>query len=263
MARTVTGVLLIIAIISLVGCTTADSGVSQIAPKAVGPKTDLIEQIDTASSDEISLVEQVTLNRNSYRDGLQALIKFYTESGNNLKLGWAKKELDEFETVPKYRFLLQASIAGPQLKATTSIKEADDLYYSALLIEDKAKKMLIMHNDNLLRIALEKYNELIEKHPASDKIDDAAYRAATIYEHFKDYTIAVLYYQRTYQWDPDTSYPAKYKAAYLMDRKLSRMQEALELYKMAVNQKELPANYKEFAQIRIAEITASEQKKLK
>ena len=56
----------------------------------------------------------------------------------------------------------------------------------------KARELIIITNEDMLRVALDKYNQLIRKHPPSDKIDDAAYRAAGIYEYFKDYTIAIL-----------------------------------------------------------------------
>jgi len=84
-------------------------------------------------------------------------------------------------------------------------------------------------------MALEKYNQLISKYPTSDKIDDAAFRAAGIYEHLKDYTIAVQYYQRTFQWDPQTAYPARFKAAYLLDTQLARRAEALQIYQEALS----------------------------
>jgi tetratricopeptide (TPR) repeat protein len=76
---------------------------------------------------------------------------------------------------------------------------------------------------------------LISKYPNSDKIDDAAFRAAGIYEYLNDYTIAVQYYQRTYQWDPQTAYPARYKAAFLLDTQLGRRAEALQLYQEALS----------------------------
>ena len=94
-------------------------------------------------------------------------------------------------------------------------------------------QFVVLKDENLLRMALDKYNQLISKFPTSDKIDDAAFRAAGIYEHFKDYSIAVQYYQRTYQWDPQTIYPAKYKAAFILDQRLHRRAEALQLYQDA------------------------------
>ena len=125
-------------------------------------------------------------------------------------------------------------MAGPNLKGTKSVSEADYLYNDAVRLEDQAGQFMIIKDDNLLRVALDKYNQLISKFPSSDKIDDAAYRAAGIYEHFKDYTIAVLYYQRVYQWDPQTAYPARFKAAHILDTQLHRRAEALQLYQEAL-----------------------------
>jgi len=174
-----------------------------------------------------------------------------------MKLLWAKEELAALDAIPQYKYIIEANVAGPDLKATTSITEADYMYADAVRTEKKAKKLLVYTNKDLLRMALDKYNQLIRKHPASDKIDDAAFKAAGIYEHFKDYSISLLFYQRTYQWDPDTIYPAKYKAAYVLDKHLHRRAEALELYQQAVKEPGLKQVYREFAKERIAELIKS------
>ena len=49
-----------------------------------------------------------------------------------------------------------------------------------------------------------------------------------------DYKLALLYYQRTYQWDPETSYPARFKAAFILDRQFHQRDEALKLYQEAL-----------------------------
>jgi tetratricopeptide (TPR) repeat protein len=170
--------------------------------------------VNIAEAGEADIVEQVSDNRQAYQQGLELLVKYYTRTGNNMKLEWARKELAALDTMPKYKYILEASVAPANLKASTLIPEADTLYSDALKLEKKAGLLGFIKNENLLRLALGKYNQLVRKHPYSDKIDDAAYRAGGIYEHFKDYTIALLYYQRAYQWDPDTTHPARFKAAY-------------------------------------------------
>jgi len=176
-----------------------------------------------------------------------------------MKLEWAKKELAALQTVPQYNYVIEPPTVGPSLKASALIPEADLLYEEAFLLEKKAGPLPFLKDENLLRMALNKYNQLIEKHTSSDKIDDAAYRAAGIYEYFHDYTIAVLFYKRVYQWDRYTIYPAKYKAAYLLDRKLHQRAEALGLYLQAVKDEALAENYREFAITRIEALTQSEQ----
>jgi len=162
--------------------------------------------------------------------------------------------------MPQYNYIIEASVAGPDLKASTSIAEADVLYKEGIGLEKRAGLLPILKNEELLRLALDKYNQLIKKHPSSDKIDDAAYGAGIIYEHFKDYTIALLYYQRTYQWDPDTSYPARFKAAFVLDKRLHRRDEALVLYQEAVKAIKKEGEHqqwKEFAEKRIREFSES------
>lgn len=108
-------------------------------------------------------------------------------------------------------------------------------------------------------MALTKYNSLIRQYPNSDKIDDAAYRAAGIYDYFKDYEIALLYYQRAYQWDPDTPYPARFYAASLLDKKLHRRDEALQVYQEAVlREGDRYDEWKMYGERRIKELSSSQ-----
>ncbi len=254
MARTILTAVLIVLLNVLVGCNGVDSGRSQLAPPHPGPAP----VVSLANAAETDLIEQVAMNRNAYRQGLELLIKYYTRAGNNMKMEWAQKELRGLEAVPQYDYIVQAHVSGSNLKASTSIAEADALYDEAFQIEKKAGPLFIKDED-MLRMALNKYNDLIQKHPSSDKIDDAAFRAAGIYEHFKDYTLAVEYYTSAYLWDRYTTLPAKYKAAYVLDRKLNRRSEALELYQQVVREEFLAPSYREFAQNRIAELTKGEE----
>lgn len=254
MARTILTAVLIVLLNVLVGCGGIDSGRSQLAPAY--PGSALVVAI--ADTGETDIIEQVALNRQAYRQGLELLAKYYIRTGNSMKLGWAKKELATLEAVTQYDYIVEASL-WPNLKASTSIPEADALYEEALQIEKNAGPLPFLKDENILRLALKKYRQLIKKHKSSDKIDDAAFRAAGIYEYFRDYTLAVLYYKSVYQWDRYTIHPAKYKAAYVLDRRLHRRAEALELYQQAVEDGILPQNYKEFAESRIKALTKSEE----
>jgi tetratricopeptide (TPR) repeat protein len=248
MAKTILSVLLIVLLNVLVGCYGVDSGQSQLLPPPM-------KAVTVVEAGEADIIEQMSINRLAYRQYLESLIAHYKKTGNNMKLGWAEDELKKLNKMPQYNYIIEASVAGPDLKASNSITIADYMYDEAYRLEKKAKALILIIDENLLRVALDKYNQLIRKHPSSDKIDDAAYRAGGIFEHFKDYTIALLYYQRTYQWDPDTIHPARFKAAYILDEHLHRRAEALELYQQAVEKEKLSQNCKEFAEERIAELT--------
>jgi len=232
MARLTGLALVIIAGCVLAGCNNVDTGKGQILPPQAGIVSG--PAVDVAKTGEGELAEKVADTRQAYRRALEVLVQHYTKTGNNMKLGWAQKELDSLNSMAQYDYVVEATMAGPNLKATKSVSEADYLYNDAVRLENQAGQFMLIKDDNLLRMALDKYNQLISKFPSSDKIDDAAFRAAGIYEHFKDYTIAVLYYQRVYQWDPQTPYPARFKAAYILDKHLARRVEALNLYQDAM-----------------------------
>jgi tetratricopeptide (TPR) repeat protein len=257
MARKGCTVILIVMLSVLVGCQSADSGRGQQLPQgrstALGPAA----AVSIAGSSEVDLVEKMAVNRQAYRQGLELLVSFYMRTGNNSKLEWAQKELAAFDTMPKYNYIIEAEVAPANLKVSASIPAADDLYYEAEKMDKEAGTLPVLKNENQLRLALGKYIEVIKKYPASDKIDDAAYNAGVIYEYFKDYTIALLYYKRTFQWDPETPYPARFRAARILDKNLHRNAEALELYQQAVKiegQFDKYREWKEFAERRIREL---------
>ena len=256
MARNVCTGVLIILLSVLVGCQGVDRGRGQLVPQgrrqALGPAS--VVNIDTSEAD---LVEQMAVNRQAYRQGLELLAGYYMRTGNNMKLEWAQKELAALNSMPKYNYIIEANVAPQNLKVSASIPEADDLYYEAQEIDKQAGTLPILKNENQLRLALEKYNEVIRKYPSSDKIDDAAYSAGVIYEYFKDYSIALLYFKRAYQWDPDTIYPARFRAARILDKNLHRNAEALQLYQQAVKtegQFEKYREWRDYAEKRIREL---------
>ena len=254
MARIALTATLIILVGILVGCDAFqkfDSGKSQLVPAPTGAAVSAAQ-----ISSEVDIVEQVVGNRLAYRQSLAMLVEYYTRTGNNMKLKWAKKELKALDTIAKYRYVVEAEVAGPDLKASTPIPEADKLYEEAVALQRKAEQLLIIKDDNLLRLVLDKYDQLIRKYPSSDKIDDAAFKAGEIYYYFKDYTIALLCYQRAYQWNPQTTYPARFKAAFILDNRLHRRAEALELYQEALEKDgQQYLEWRRLADQRIRELT--------
>lgn len=257
MKKTILTATLIILLNAAAGCNDIDSGKAQLVPAR--PKPAPAVKVQSSRVSEADIVEQVANNRQAYEQALELLVAHYTETGNNMKLQWAKNELKAVEIMPQYNYIIEASVAGSNLKASTAIPEANEIYRDAADFERKAREIPLLVDENLLRRALDKYNQLIRKHPSSNKIGEAAYSAAGIYSHFRDYSTAVLYYQRAYQWDPQGPYPAAFKAAYILDRYLHRRAEALELYQQAVKNESLSINYKTFAEKRIRELTKSSE----
>jgi tetratricopeptide (TPR) repeat protein len=242
-------VLLIVSLNVLVGCYGPDSGRSQFLPTPM-------KTVSVVEAGEADIIEHMATSRLAYRQYLESLVAYYKKAGDNMKLRWAEDELNRLNKMPQYSYIIEASVAGPNLKAKDSINAANYLYDDAYRTEKAARSTWVVFVDeNLLRVALDKYNQLIKQYPTSDKIDEAAYRAGGIYEHFKDYTIALLYYQRAYQWDNATPNPARYKAAYILDQYLHRRAEALPLYQYALANEKLSKDEREFVQKRIDELT--------
>ena len=227
------------------------------------PRADVVRSSEGVSdvirSSEADIVERMVVDRLAYRGGLELLIQHYTSVGNSMKLGWAKKELAALEGMAQYKYIIDAEVAGEDLKPSRSMPEADDLYNTAVEIQRQAEPLLVIKDDQLLRVALDKYNQLIRRYPSSDKIDDAAYKSGGIYEYFKDYSIALLYYQRCYQWNPETEYPARFHAAFILDKHLYRRAEALELYQEAVKKEGRNEEWMKFGEKRIRELTKTEE----
>jgi len=263
MARIVCIAVVIVLLSVLVGCHGVDSGRGQLMPARTRTSIASAPIVNVAEASETDIIEQTAVNRQAYRQCLELLVGFYIRAGNNMKLRWAEKELAALNAIPQYNYIIEASVASPNLKASISIPEADEIYNDALQFERKAGLLPFIKNESLLRLALDKYNQLIKRYPTSNKIDDAAYKAGAIYEFFKDYSIAILYYKRAYQWDSLTPHPARFRAAYILDRHLARRAEALELYEDAIKTEgryEKHVTWKEFAEKRIKELSGTEER---
>ena len=257
MARIVLTAVVIVLLNVLVGCQSVDSGRGQLMPARTRTSIGAPGVVSVVDAGETDFVEQIAVNRQAYRQGLQLLVGYYTRIGNNMKLNWAKDELSALDSIPQYKYIIDAEAAGANLRASTSIPEADEIYQDALELQKQAGALLVIKDDDLLRLAADKYNRLIKRYPSSDKIDDAAYKAGEIYEYFKDYSIALLYYKRAYQWDPGTMHPARFRAARILDKRLHRYAEALALYREAIKTEgayERHRKWTEFAEQRIIEL---------
>ncbi|MBN1788466.1 MAG: hypothetical protein JW806_08770 [Sedimentisphaerales bacterium] len=214
---------------------------------------DVFEEMTPSAATEVALAEEIAQKRLEYRKVLEKIQAFYEQAGNQLKLEWVQKELASLDAAPRYRYIIQAEVAGSKLTATDSVPKADALYEDALKIYNKATVVPLFGSKKKLQLALNKFNQIIKEYPASDKIDDAAYRAGQIHEIFGDYSIAVLYYKRAFQWDEETSHPARYRAARILDYKLFERAQALELYKESLKKENCP-EYREAIQYRISEL---------
>lgn len=222
------------------------------------------EYPDLTDMSEVDIVEQVALSRQEYRQGLQWLSDLYLRAGDDRKQAWARRELSALNKIPQYNYVGDV-IPDANLRARLSIPEADALYLDA---QDLQREAGLLHprfaainlpyvrNNNTLRLALNKYSLLIKRYPSSDKIDDAAFQAGYIHEHFKEYGIALTYYQRAFQWESRTPHPTRFRAANVLDKRLHRKAEAVEMYRQALSTEGTQwLKWKEFAEERVRVLT--------
>jgi len=170
------------------------------------------------------------------------------------KLAWVEKELAGFEAADKYHYLNEMELSGADLHGTQSIPAADQLFREGLEFKnypawpaDKKAKLIV---------ALQKFRTIITDYPMSDKVAGAAFRMGEIYEgfYYQDPVRAVQCYERCWQWNPKTEYPAKFNAAKLYDEKLMNRAKAVELYNLVVLEDSNPDHVK-YALKRIKALT--------
>jgi tetratricopeptide (TPR) repeat protein len=260
MTRIVTTAAVILLLTLFVGCE-ANTGTSQRLPDRSKPYMSEPNRplALPTSADEIDLVEKMASNRQAYQRSLQALVQYYESAGNHDKVGWAKEELTALDRIPQYQYIIEAQVMPASLKATERIPAADQLYGEAeKLYKDAGVIPVTAFKDvEMLRAALRKYGELVSRYPTSDKIDDAAFKMGRIHEGLGDYTIALGFYQRAYQWDPATPYPARFRAADILDKKLHRRAEALLVYQEAIVKEAQFTDLRLTAERRVQELNTS------
>jgi tetratricopeptide (TPR) repeat protein len=265
MARIVTIAAVTLIVIAAIGCNS-ETGVSQQLPQRSSPyyassPADPPLTVSATNSNEIDLVEKMAAHRLEYRRSLEALIQYYNTAGNHQKMTWARDEMTALDRIPQYRYFVVAEMPE-NLRASERIPAADQLYAEAEKLRRDAGWIVPgpLKNEEMLRASLDKYSQVVSQYPSSDKIDDAAYRMAEIHEYFSDYTLAAIAFQRAYQWDPSTPFPARFKAAFILDRKLHSRAEALKIYQEAIIKESQYTDYRLMAERRVQELNSSTNK---
>lgn len=187
-----------------------------------------------ASNSDVEVVEKNIAARKEYENSLKKLWEQYKRTGDKMRTKWVEDELMGYHllTKPSYNLDVQ-DVPPPSLEAKTNIREANDLYKAAMEYKGRG-----IGNDYVLnmRRAEVYFREVLEKHPASDKISDVAYQLGELYESraYKQYDRAARYFERSFQWKKGTNTDARMRAAVLYDRMLNERTKATALYKEVV-----------------------------
>ena len=130
------------------------------------------------NASEADYVENLAAAREGYKQALLDVIMYYESTGNATKLQWARTELRTFDEMVQYRYLMPGEWLPMNLTAMDSIPDADQLYDEAMSLYRQSGGLILVTNEGKLRQSLQVFNQIIRDYPSSDKIDDAAYRAA-------------------------------------------------------------------------------------
>lgn len=240
--KSMLSIVFMMAVALTIGCQ--DNKIAQDATDATAegfyrdPLT-VLSDADRSRGQEVQLIEQMARYRQAYEEHLQILVRFYDHQGNQQKVTWAQEELAHLKKSPRRAYLAVAETAGPQLRASRSDANANIAYAEAVALFEEGKGTLggkfLMKKDKLW-LAVEKLEELITRYPDSDKIDDAAFVIGKIYQKsMDDNTLALLYYQRVLQWDPQTKLPVRFAIAQTYDHGLHDRVNAVKFYESAIN----------------------------
>jgi len=180
---------------------------------------------------DIEMVERLLAARREYQVSLEQLRAHYLSTGDVERAHWAEEELRQYHRNARQAYSLPLDVPPPTLQASYNIPEANELYRRGM--EYKGKSTWGSdYLDNQIRAEL-LFQQLITSYPQSDKIDDAAFQLGDIYEskNYKQYRRAAQYYERCFQWNTNTQFDARMRAARLYDKVLLERGRAVELYK--------------------------------
>ncbi len=217
-----------------------------------------VVEIRPVAGEEVDLVEAVIEHRAMYHRYLTELRDYYKAHGYAAKQSWADFELDGIRKVKAFRYLEEAEVPQARLEPRDSIPEADALYERGLELMRKGGEGLpIFYRQKTMIQAAEVFRSLVELHPTSDKIDEAAFHLGEIHKEYLSgqEAIAVKWYERCWTWNPQTPHPARYQAAVVYDYRLHDRDRALELYKAVVQAEPGFTSNARFAQRRIGYLT--------
>jgi hypothetical protein len=213
---------------------------------------------DTAAPEtkgEVELVESVLKARKDYWVALDKLRQHYVAVNDIEKARWVEEELRSYHRMMKYSYRLDIKdVPPPTLQPKQNVVEANNLFRRAVEYKGKGAGEEYVDNQRRAEILLQ---AILEKHPESDKIADAAYHLGDIYEHYvpkPQYERAAAYFERSFQWNKASTSDARLRAARIYDYRLHMLDRAKELYRGVMNHDTTPERVAE-AEKRLTELS--------
>jgi hypothetical protein len=193
-----------------------------------------------AGGADTELIEKVIEARRNYANSLKALREYYQKTGDTKHVQMVEDELRQYHRSSHPVYRLDLDVPSSNLKPLYNQNEAIDLYRWAMSYKDRGLGNDLSDNQHRAEILLQ---ELLTKYPQCNKISDAAFMLGDIYESraFRQYDRAAAYYERCFQWNPNTTYDARLRAAKVYDRELKDRAKAIELYRAVLDTETIQA----------------------
>ena len=253
----------VVASVVLIGLSACNQPQKKVDEQVVqAPEADLPD-MSIIATEEIDLVRDVLSHRAEYHRNLRRLRDYYGTNGFEMKRRWATFELSGLEKVRPYGYVEEHDVPLESLKPSDQDVGADALYDQGLdLMRQGGHGLPSPPKPQILAQAYRTFASMIQEHPSSDKIDDAAFQCAEILrQHFPSrQTDAVRWYERCFTWNPQTDRPARLRAAILYDYSLDNRDRALELYRFILDAPATQRSRMRFCMGRIKEITDQRSK---
>lgn len=217
-----------------------------------------IPDIVIIDGNEVDMVEQVLANRAVYKRSLDALRDFYERRGYFNKMQWAETELKELGHVKPFRYILSAEVPAEDLRPSRSIAEADRMYDEGVMLMRRGGHNLpVVYRKDYMQEAMQVFTEMITRYPDSDKIDDAAFQCGEILKEYYENQdrLALQWYRRAREWDPQTPHPVLFQSAVVYDFRLHDRAKALEFYQQVLQEENTNKSNSAFASRRIHELS--------
>jgi tetratricopeptide (TPR) repeat protein len=181
-------------------------------------------------SGDLELVERLLVSRRDYQRTLEQLRAHYLNVGDVKRARLAEDELRQFHRIAKHPFRLELDVPPPTLHPTTNVPDANRLYTRAMEFKNRGYGTDYLDNQRRAEIL---FQEVLTRYPQSNKISDTAYQLGDIYESkaYKQYDRAAAYFERCFQWNPNTHLDARIRAARLYDKQLQERGRAIEIYR--------------------------------
>jgi tetratricopeptide (TPR) repeat protein len=211
------------------------------------------QQTPAKATPDIEKVERLLAARRDYQLALEGLRKHYIKVGDIERAKWAEEELIQYHRIQKHAFILDLDVPGPGLKASLNIPEANELLKQAMSYKDKGWGNDFLDNQRRAELLLQ---QILTMYPESNKIGEVAYQLGDLYESkvYRDYRRAAMYFERSFQWNPNTQSDARMRAARLYDKYLSERTHAMDIYREVTTHETDPKRTAE-AQKRMAEMS--------